>query len=120
MKARLTYQPPGGEFQSWDIDPDDFDNLEAESLEIVGGETWDSYGQWFFLMARGNMRAIRALLWMLLKRTNPDLDFNEVRFRTNEVDMQDLEDEPVGKDEPDDTDTDSPSVPPASPPDSES
>jgi hypothetical protein len=57
---------------------------------------------------------------MLLKRTDPLLDFNEVRFRTNEVQLEDVDEAPVGKGEPDDTDTGSPSAPPDSPPDSES
>jgi hypothetical protein len=121
VKIRLTYRPPNKDLQSWELDPDDLDNLESETVEAVGGTQWDSYAQWFYLVTRGNTRAVRALLWMLLKRTDPLLDFNEVRFRTSDVELSDAEEsEPVGKGEPDAEDTDSPSAPPDSPPDSES
>ena len=119
MKVRLSYKPANKDVQSWELDPDDMDNLESEQIEIVGGEQWDSYAQWFYLLNRGNTRAVRALLWLLLKRTDPLLDFNEVRFRTSEIALEDAAETPAGKDEPDDTNTDSPSVPPDSPPDSE-
>lgn len=119
MKIRLNYRPANQDVQSWEFDPDDLDNLESEQIEMVGGNIWDSYAQWWFLITRGNVRATRALLWTMQRRTNPDLDFNEVRFRTGEVGLEDVEDVPAGKDEPDDTNTDSPSAQPDSPPDSE-
>ena len=109
MKVRITYAPQGADPQSWEFDPEDADNLEAEAIELVGDTTWDSYAQWLFLMGRGNMRAIRALLWILQLRTNPDLDFNEVRFRTADIAVESL-DEPelAGKDEVGDSNTGSP------------
>ena len=119
MKIRLRYAPSDRPAQSWEFDADDLDNLEAESIELVGGTQWDAFGQWFYLVTRGNTRAVRALLWMLLRRQDPLLDFNEVRFRTSEIALEDVESEPVGKDESDDTDTDSPSAPPDSLVDSE-
>jgi hypothetical protein len=115
VKIRLNYQPADKELQSWEFDPDDLDNLDSERIEIVGGETWDSYAQWWYLLQRGNVRATRALLWTYLRHANPALDFNEIKFKTGEVGLEDVEDEPVGKDEPDDTNTDSPSAQPDSP-----
>jgi|SRR5215218_5158419 len=109
MKIRLTYAPENDAPQSWDWDLEDADNLEAEAIELVGGEAWDSYGYWFVLMGRGNMRAIRALLWVLLRRNHPDLDFNQVRFRTTEIAVEEIQEESAGgKDEPGDTGTGSP------------
>ena len=106
MKVRVTYAPQGAEPQSWEFDPEDADNLEAEAIEVVGDTTWDSYAQWLFLMGRGNMRAIRALLWILQQRTNPQLDFNQVRFRTADIAVESLDDlEPEGKGEVGDSDT---------------
>lgn len=113
MKARITYSPENQEPQSWEFDPDTIDNLDAEVLEIVGGDFWDSYGRWFELLGRGNIRAIRALLWILQRRTNPDLDFNEIRFSVNQVSLEELDGKPEGKDEPGESDTDSPSPQPA-------
>ena len=110
MKVRITHAPPSVEPKSWEFDPDDADNLEAELIEVVGGDAWDSYLQWLNLMGRGNMRATRALLWILQRRTDPDLDFNEIRFRTSEIATEAIDDEegPGGKEENGDFDTDSP------------
>ena len=109
MKVRISYLPEGQEPQSWEFDPDAADNLEAEIIEIVGGEAWDSYGQWLNLMGRGNMRAIRALLWVLQRRTNPDLDFNEIRFRTDQITVEAMDEEAsAGKEEADAADIVSP------------
>lgn len=106
MKLRITYEPKDTDPQSWDFDPEDADNLEAEALEIVGDEMWDSYGQWILLMGRGNIRAIRALLWVLHRRNDPEVDFNVIRFRTTDVSVDWLDrPEPEGKGEAGDSDT---------------
>ena len=119
MKVRLNYAPAGKEAQSWEFDPDQLDNLESEMIELVGGEMWESYAQWWWLTTRGNVRATRALLWTLLRRAKPDLDFNEIRFKTGEVGLEDITEPPAGKGDNAETDTDSPSAQPDSPPDSE-
>lgn len=108
MKALITYAPQGAEPQSWEFDPEDADNLEAEKIELVGDTSWDAYGHWTDLMGRYNARAVRALLWVLMCRTQPDLDFNQVRYRVSEIDIQFVDEpEPEGKGEVGDSDTDS-------------
>ena len=107
MKIRVVLAPKDSEPQTWEFDPDDADNIEAEQLESVGGEVWDSYGQWLELMGRYNARAIRAMLWILMRRTDPNMDFDLVRFRTSELDLDVVnEPGPEGKDEAGDVDTD--------------
>jgi len=109
MKMRITFAPEGAPPESWEFDPDTADNLESEALEIVGDTTWGSYTEWLAAISRGNMRAIRALLWVLQRRADPDLDFNMVRFRLNEI-STDVVDEtqPEGKGGNGDSDTGSP------------
>ena len=116
---KLIYAPEGGQPQRFEYDPGTSLSVEAEAIESVGGEVWDSYLQFGNKLGIGNVRAMRALLWVMLRRTNPDLEFDSVSYRLNEfhVDFEDVEgDEPVGKDELGGSDTDSPSPQPASEP----
>ena len=78
MQIRLNYKPADQPLQSWVFDPDELDNLQAEAIEVVGGDMWDSYGQWWLLLIRGNTRAIRALLWTCCNAT--DLNWTSTRL----------------------------------------
>jgi hypothetical protein len=109
MKFIITYTPHDGEPREWPFDPDEIDNTDAELIELCGGELWDSYDEWLYMMGRGNMRSYRAILWMLLRRTNPGLEFDAVKFRRSDLTARIMDDEPAesGKGEGDDV-TDSP------------
>ena len=85
MKLAITYAPKNGEEKAFVLDPDDVDADEAELIEGAGGEQWDSYGMWIYQLNRGGFRAVRVGLWMLLRRTNPNLDLNEVKPRVSEM-----------------------------------
>lgn len=108
MKLRLIYTPEGEDSQEFDFDPDTVFSLEAEALEDVGGDSWDSYAEWIDKVGSGNIRARRALLWILLRRSNPKLRFEDLVFRINEFDVLGVEEDPEseGKDEADDDSTD--------------
>jgi hypothetical protein len=98
MLLRLTYTPEGAPPEQFDFDPDKVLSLEAEALENVGGEAWDSYADWLDRIGNGNIRARRALLWVMLRRSNPELRFVDVVFRLDEFGIEDVEEpEPVGK-----------------------
>jgi hypothetical protein len=89
---KITYRPTDGPERSWLFRPNDLDNREAELIENVGGEawaTWEEFGRKFML---GSIRAYRAALWLLLRRENPRLRFNDVGFKVDQLDV-DLEDE---------------------------
>jgi hypothetical protein len=115
---RLVYSPNGGDRQEFEFDPESPLNLESEALESAGGEVWQDYPDFLMRIGSGNIRARRALLWVMLRRTNPQLRFVDVVFHLNEFLVEDAEDEPVpvGKDEPADSATDSPSPQPDSAP----
>jgi hypothetical protein len=107
---KLLYTPEGKSPQQFDFEPGNLLSTEAEAIEcwcrdlgIIFG-----YGE---KLASGNVRAMRALLWVMLRRSDPSLEFDAVVFRLDEFRVED-DDEPVGKDEADGSTTDSPSVQP--------
>jgi hypothetical protein len=105
---KLVYNPEGAPSQEFDFDPDNPLNLEAEALENVGGEAWMDYGGFLERIGSGNARARRALLWVMLRRTDPSLRFADVVFRFSEFEIDaDVEAEPVGKENSGDASTDS-------------
>lgn len=115
MLFRLVYTPEGADRQEFDFDPDNPLSIEAEAVEAVGGDVWDSWPAFLMKVADGNTRARRGLLWMMLRRGNPQLRFSDLVFRLDEFGIEEVEVEPVGKDEPGGSDTDSPSPPLDSP-----
>ena len=107
MQYLITYAPAEAEPRQWEFDPDTIGNVEAETIESVGGDLWETYDEWLGMVGRGNVRSHRALIWILLQRSNPKISFDEVTFRRNEVSAQELEEpQESGKGE-DGTDTDS-------------
>jgi hypothetical protein len=114
---RFVYEPAGGGREEFRFDVDNPTNLDAEALESAGGDVWDSYPGFLDKIGSGNIRARRAMLWVLLRRNDPKLRFSDLVFNLDEFSIDDIEDdEPVGKDEPDDDSTDSPSPQPDSEP----
>lgn len=110
MLYRLVYSPEGGDRQEFEFDADNPLNLEAEALEAVGGESWEDYAFFLMRIGSGNARARHALLWVMLRRTQPELRFVDVVFRFGEFVIEEAEEsEPVGKDSGGDSSTDSPS-----------
>jgi hypothetical protein len=115
---QLTYTPEDGDPQVFDFHVERLMSFEAEALEEAGGEQWETVHEWANKFDRGSMRAIRAALWIMLRRQQPTLRFSDLVVRVNELKMEeDLEPEQgPGKDEPGDSSTDSPSPPPDSEP----
>lgn len=82
---RFVYKPEGAEPRSWDFAPDRLLNVEAIAIEKVTGLTLAG------LMAgikAGSMTAITGLLWVLLRRKEPTLRFEQVQFSFSEVDFE--------------------------------
>lgn len=87
---RFVYKPEGAEPRSWDFAPDRLLNVEAIAIEKVTGLTLAG------LMAgikASSMTAITGLLWVLLKRGEPSLRFEQVQFSLSEVDFEVDDDE---------------------------
>lgn len=105
---KIIYTPKEGESQEFTWEPDDFTAAEAETIEEAGGVQWATFGEWANRIDSGGFRAWRVALWVLMRRSNPELDLNQVQPTLKEVmflHSDTVEQEP-GKDEPDDSDTD--------------
>jgi len=110
---KIFYSPEGEDRQEYGFDPDGLTNVEAEELEDIGENQWDTYGQFIVAFYRGSMRAWRAALWLMMRRKNPSMPFGDLKFKAGAigVDFQDAEvpegePEQVGKEEPDASPTD--------------
>ena len=117
MAVRLIYTPEGGDRQVFDFDVDKLRSIEAEDLEEAGGASWDTLMGWLDKFRRGSWKAWRAALWIMMRRQNPTLNFDDVAVDVGELEMETDDDAPgdaVGKDEPADTPTGSPSPEPGS------
>ena len=68
----------------YDADPGKIRFSEAKAIENVTGLT---YTQWDALLAAGSATAAQALVWVLMRRTNPDLRFDDVE----DLAMDDIE-----------------------------
>jgi hypothetical protein len=141
----VIYQPVDGDRQQFEFRATELLSFDAEAIEDVGGPTWGTYEDFVDKLTDGNLKARRALLWIMLRRTNPRLRFADLVVRVDEVKLasdaqdlrvflesggaspeqrqqaerelaellgEDIEPEPMGKDEPAESATDSPSPEP--------
>jgi hypothetical protein len=117
--VKFTYAPKGQDPVTFDIDTNDLSTDEAEAIDEAGGTQWRTFGGWADLLNNGGWRAWRVALWIALRRTNPELAFEEVRPTVGEIIFEISDeskpDEPAeepesaeGKSEPGDDDTSSP------------
>jgi hypothetical protein len=87
----LVFSPEDGGKQEFVFNPFELLSIEAELVEELG--PWDSYDEFLLRLRKGNVRAKRALLWIMLKRQNPRLRFPELVVKVNELDLQPDQDE---------------------------
>ena len=73
---RLTYSPEGATPQTWDYDPAKLLSSEAIAIEKATGMEFD--GEYQASLLKGSIAARRALLWVLLKRGEPTLKFEQI------------------------------------------
>jgi hypothetical protein len=58
-------------------------SVEADAIERVTGLTWDEVGEQFL---KGSSKVQRAVLWVFLKRENPQLKFTDLNgLRTGQL-----------------------------------
>lgn len=68
---------------SFDVDPGKLSFGEAKKIESATGLT---FTQWGNQLAAGSLTALQALVWVMLRRTNPELRFDDVDdFNLEEV-----------------------------------
>jgi hypothetical protein len=78
----VRYAPEGAEPQQWKFSPGGLESLEAEAIEDATGWSYYEFGQ---RILNGSAKAQRAILWTMLRRAQPQLRFDEVSYRQQEV-----------------------------------
>lgn len=80
------YQPQGVETpKQWDFAGTRLMNMEAEAIERVTKQT---FSEWEDRLQRGGILEQRALLWVLLRRDQPGLKFDQVQFAAGDVRLE--------------------------------
>lgn len=82
---KFVYAPEGAERKAWDFDPNRLLNVEAEVIERQTGFT---FNEWLEKVQRGSMLALHGLLFVLLKRENHKLQWDQVQFTLSELDFE--------------------------------
>jgi hypothetical protein len=90
---RLIYTPEDGEKREFEFVPHRLLSPDAEALEGVGGGVWESLDEFGRLFLKGNRRAFRAALWLMLRAEQPKLRFQHLVVRADELDYDLDEDE---------------------------
>lgn len=88
---QFVYTPEGADPKSWDFDPMKLLSPEAEAIER---HTKMTYTDWLDRVSEGSMLALHGLLYVLLKRSDPTLKWEQVQFSLGEVTFE-LDDDEV-------------------------
>jgi hypothetical protein len=80
----FTYKPEGAAERVWNYDPDKLMSSEAEAIEKA---TRLNFAEFNSDLLKGSVTARRALLWVLLKRTEPTLRHSQVDFPASAVSL---------------------------------
>ena len=81
---QFVYKPEGAR-KVWPFEPGRIMNAEAEVIEKRTGMT---FVQWTDAVLEGSMLATHGLLFVLLKRENPTLKWDDVQFCIDDVDFE--------------------------------
>jgi len=84
---RLIWTPNNGEKREFSFQPAKLVSAEAEAIEDAGGPAWDSFEEFGQKFLKGNRRAYRAALWVMLRREQPALRFTDLSLRVDEVEV---------------------------------
>ena len=74
----LIYSPAGQDAREFTFDPDTVPVTDAEAIEELGGNAWQSYGQFATAYRLGKVRALRVALFVCMRRDNPSLSFDQL------------------------------------------
>lgn len=91
---RLIWAPPQGERREWELDPSSLLTVDAEAIELLGGTAWEDFDEWRRLLGKGHRRALRAALWVLRRADEPELRFDALSVRADEIKF-----DPIGETE---------------------
>lgn len=94
---KFTYAPEGREPQDFEFLADQLTREEAELAEDAGEHKWQTFGEWIDLLDRASIRAWNVALWIMLRRSEPELGLNKVNPKVGELQIDTSE--PEGKGE---------------------
>ena len=81
----IKYRDDKGEVHDFPWRPAQFESEDSEALEEVGGRQWETFEEFADKFIRGSQRAYRAAVWLMLRKTNPSLRFQDVSIRPDQV-----------------------------------
>lgn len=83
--------------RDYDLKPDELSGVEAELIEDAGGTQWETFGEWVSRLYRGGWRPLKVALWIMMRRENPKLGYEELAsIKLSEIQI-DLTDEDVAE-----------------------
>jgi hypothetical protein len=90
---KVIYTPEDAERQEFTFRPGELMSPEAEALEECGGAAWATFEEYGEKFMAGSLKARRAALWILLRRSDPKLRFSDLVVRVDELNVRYDEDE---------------------------
>jgi hypothetical protein len=81
--VELVYRPDGQDVQRWIFDARKIRQGEMEAVERRTG--WPFATEFLLNLQKGDSRARKALLWIMLRRQHPTLKYEDVDFANDEV-----------------------------------
>lgn len=91
---KIIFSPKDGDRREFVFRAGELMSDEAELLEECGGNSWATYEEFGRRFVAGSVRAMRAALWIMLRREQPRLRLADVTFRVDEMDL-DYEDDEI-------------------------
>lgn len=82
---KFVYKPEGAEPRTWPMQLNKLMNPEAEAIEKHTGMT---FGQFQEALENDSVLAIHGFLYVMLKREQPTLKWDEVQFCLDDVDLE--------------------------------
>lgn len=81
----IIYSPEGGDVHRWDLKEIRIMAVEAEEVERVTDLDWAAARA---KIVKGSMLALRAVAWVLLKRSQPTLRYTQFQPAAEELDFE--------------------------------
>jgi hypothetical protein len=82
---KFVYKPEGTEPMSWDFDPANMNNRDAELIERHTGMT---FGEWQDALGRNSMLALHGLLFVMLRGSRQGVKWDDIVFTLGELDLE--------------------------------
>jgi hypothetical protein len=84
--VKFVYKPEGADVRSWDLD---FDTMKASEWISIEKQAGLASAEFAEALQKGSLLAVKALLWVLLKRSMSTLSWDSLDFTMAEVDILD-------------------------------